>query len=163
MRFWAISVCLSRFWPGYFVKGGRKVVPGQRWQGAVSNGAVSIVVLWDPVHLYRHRARGQRSQRAAWGRITAILHEMSGLALFCIKPRLPMGGGVFLILFLATLHEISGAARKASAEHNRVCLLSCPLVAKPLFCEEQSDVLLYDLKVCIVMMVCAGFLPSCYD
>nr|CRH05920.1 protein of unknown function [Candidatus Magnetococcus massalia] len=56
------------------MKGGRKVVPGQRWQGAVSNGAVSIVVLWEPVYL-----TPQRSQRAAWGRITVILHEISGL------------------------------------------------------------------------------------
>nr|CRH04840.1 protein of unknown function [Candidatus Magnetococcus massalia] len=58
------------------MKGGRKGVPGQRWQGAVSNGAASIVVLWDPVHL-----TPQRSQRAAWGRITVTLHEISGLAL----------------------------------------------------------------------------------
>nr|CRH05561.1 protein of unknown function [Candidatus Magnetococcus massalia] len=57
------------------MKGDRKVVPGQRWQGAVSNGAVSIVVLWNPVHWMP-----QRSQRAAWGRITVALHEISGLA-----------------------------------------------------------------------------------
>nr|CRH05769.1 protein of unknown function [Candidatus Magnetococcus massalia] len=61
--------------PGYFMQDGRKVVPGQRWQGVVPNGAVSIVVLWDPVHW-----TPQRSQRAAWGRITVILHEISGLA-----------------------------------------------------------------------------------
>nr|CRH04890.1 Protein of unknown function [Candidatus Magnetococcus massalia] len=60
------------------MKGGRKVVPGQRWQGVVSNGAVSIVVLWEPVHL-----TPQRSQRAAWGRITVILHEISGLVSRC--------------------------------------------------------------------------------
>nr|CRH05810.1 protein of unknown function [Candidatus Magnetococcus massalia] len=57
------------------MKGGRKVVPGQRWQGVVSNGAVSIVVLLCPVHLMP-----QRSQRAEWGRITVAFHEISGLA-----------------------------------------------------------------------------------
>nr|CRH05745.1 protein of unknown function [Candidatus Magnetococcus massalia] len=56
------------------MKGSRKGGPGQRWQGAVSNGAVSIVVLWNPVHW-----TPQRSQRAAWGRITVILHEIFGL------------------------------------------------------------------------------------
>nr|CRH04896.1 protein of unknown function [Candidatus Magnetococcus massalia] len=40
----------------------------------VSNGAVSIVVLWNPGHW-----TPQRIQRAAWGRITVILHEISGL------------------------------------------------------------------------------------
>nr|CRH06706.1 protein of unknown function [Candidatus Magnetococcus massalia] len=56
------------------MQGGRKGVPGQRWQGAVSNGAVSIVVLWNPVHWMP-----QRSQRAAGVRITVILHEISGV------------------------------------------------------------------------------------
>nr|CRH06957.1 protein of unknown function [Candidatus Magnetococcus massalia] len=40
----------------------------------VPNGPVSIVVLLCPGHL-----TPQRSQRAAWGRITVILHEIFGL------------------------------------------------------------------------------------
>nr|CRH05736.1 protein of unknown function [Candidatus Magnetococcus massalia] len=33
--------------PSYFMQGEQKMAPGQRWQGVVSHGAVSIVALWN--------------------------------------------------------------------------------------------------------------------